>query len=156
VLVLAVPFVPRLLDAALPSSVTWGVIRGTAKAASVLIAAIGVPCRLAEGNRLYLTHHVFRIDAACTAGLWLALYALAVVLMPVSAKRRLLGLLGLPVLLAFNLARLVGVAAVSEWWPRQFYFVHDVVMQAAFLIFTVSLWGLWMWWSRGDWKPGWE
>jgi len=156
-LVLAFFAVPKAMDVLVPDAVTWATIVATAKASSAMIMAVGIPCTLAEGNRLYLTNHIFRIDAACTGGLWLAMYALAVVFMPVSRKRKVQGLLiGLPVLVVFNLVRLVVVAAVSLYWPVRFYFIHDQAMQGGFVVVTVLVWVGWMWLSRDDWKPGWE
>jgi len=135
----------------------WAITIATTGVTSALLDVAGIPCVLVEGNRLYLTNHTFRIDPGCTGVTWLVLYAITVLLMPVSAMRKIQGLLvGLPTLVAFNFVRLVMVAAVSEHWPLQFFYIHDKIMQGAFVGVTVLLWAGWMFLSRNDWKPGWE
>ncbi len=156
-LLLAVLIAPRVLAFGLPASVKWGAMVATASVTSVLLDAAGIPATLADGNLLYLTNHVFRIDPGCTAASWLLLYAIAVVSMPVARSRKIQGLIvGLPSLIVFNLLRLVLVAAVSEYRPASFDVIHDIVMQSSFAVFTALLWAGWMWVSRDDWKPGWE
>lgn len=156
-LLLTVLIAPRVLAYVLPASVAWGAMVVTARLTSVLLDVVGIPATLADGNLLYLTNHVFRIDPGCTAASWLFLYTIAVVLMPVARIRKVQGLIvGLPSLIVFNLIRLVVVAAVSEYRPALFDVIHDIVMQSSFAVFTALLWAGWMWVSQNDWKPGWE
>lgn len=141
----------------MPDGLTWAWIRATARVSALTISSIGIPCTLSNGNLLHLTNHTFRIDAACTGGEWIAMYALAVVLMPIRRERKWQGLLmGLPLLVGFNLFRLVLVAAVSTWAPTEFTFVHNTVMQSAFVLVAALLWTIWMWLARNDWLPDWE
>jgi exosortase/archaeosortase family protein len=153
----AVLLTPVVLPIVLPKTVISAAITGTAEATSTLLRTLRIPCVLVDGDHLHLTNHIFRIDPGCTGITWLVLYLIAVAFMPVATSRRIKGLLiGLPVLVAFNFVRLVSVAAVSQWSPLHFDLIHDFVMQSAFVVVTVSMWAVWMWWSRNEWKPGWD
>lgn len=154
---LAIPrVVAPLMRAVMPKALTWGWIEGTAWASHRLIRAAGIPCTLSSGNLLHLTNHTFRIDADCTGGLWYSMYVLAVLLVPVQWSRKVGGIcIGLPILISFNFARLVLVAAISEYAPGRFSFVHDVLMQSLFLLLTTTVWAIWMWRSEGALRPGW-
>lgn len=141
----------------MPDPAAWALMVATATATSALLGVAGVPCTLDQGNLLYLTNHTFRIDPGCTGVTWLLLFTIAVLLMPVTGKRKMQGLLvGLPALIILNFGRLVVVALVSEHSPASFEFVHDRIMQGGFVVATAALWAIWMWVSRNDWKPGWE
>lgn len=140
-----------------PPSVDELAISATARTAAFLVRGVGISCELVGGDRLRLTNHVLRIDAACTALAWLGMYAAAVLLMPIELRWRCRGLLvGVPALTAYNLVRLVAVSAVSQWRPEAFSIVHDAVMQIGFVVATVATWALWMWHSRDHWLTGWE
>jgi exosortase/archaeosortase family protein len=152
----ALTLAPRIVELTVPTPVMSAANELTARASAALIACAGIPSSNV-GSRVLLTNHVLRIDSACNGFVWLVLYALSVLLVPVSVRRKLQGLLiGWPILIVFNFARIVVVAAVSQWRPGQFLFVHDVVLQLSVVVVAMTTWGVWMWVARNDWKPGWQ
>lgn len=161
VLVAAVPLVTlfalRAIAASAPASAHLWLREATAAIASWAVRAVGVPVTLARGTELVLRNHVLRIDLACTAIDWLVLFAVAVAVVPVLLRRRISAILvGLPTIAVLNVVRLVAVALVSEYSPRQFAFVHGVVLQFSIAALVSLMWVAFLWRSRDDWSPEWS
>lgn len=96
--------------------------------------------------------HVFRYVVAdgCTATLVMATYAAAVIAYPAGRRDRLLGVVvGVPVLLVVNLARLVSLGWVGLHAHDAFDAVHLYWWQVFYVAGTGALWFAWAWWASG-------
>lgn len=97
-------------------------------------------------------HHVFRyvVTDGCTATLVMATYAAAVIAYPAGRRDRLLGVVvGVPVLLVVNLARLVSLGWVGLHAHNAFDAVHLYWWQVFYVAGTGALWFAWAWWASG-------
>jgi exosortase/archaeosortase family protein len=73
------------------------------------------------------------------------IFVSAVLASPVRWRRKLAGaLLGLPVLAAINLVRIVSLSYIDHWFPQALETAHYVVWQSLMVFFTVVLWLLWV------------
>lgn len=122
----------------------------TAKAAGLLIDAVGIPATVL-GNRILLATSTLQIDIDCTGIAIAALYSALVIAYPLAARTRLLALaVGIPVIAIVNLLRLLGVAvAVEHLSPTAFGFVHDYLFKVAMMLVVVGLWAAWLQIARG-------
>lgn len=85
------------------------------------------------------------IIAECTGYTALVLFFSVVVAYPSPVKKKLIGLaVGLPLILAFNLFRLVVMALVLAHKPEYFDFAHLYFWQVALIIFVVALVVFWI------------
>jgi exosortase/archaeosortase family protein len=92
----------------------------------------------------------YEIGLECTALAEMALFAVAVAASAAPRRRKLWGLaLGLPLLLALNLLRLVHLFALGVHAPQSFGPAHDVLWRGAMWAAVV---GLFVAWRRG--APG--
>ena len=123
----------------------------TTEAAAFLIRAVGIPATVSV-NQIMIPSRVLEIDLDCTAISVVALYSALVIAYPRPIRSRLLALaVGIPVILAANLVRLVAVAVASEHLSQQmFYFAHDYLFKVAMVLVVVALWAWWLQMGRGD------
>ena len=156
----------RFVRIAIVFAVTFGVLQGlllaaaeygllepvkaaTTAVADGLIGGTGVPCtRL--GNEIFLASRVLRIDGECTGLLIVAMYLALLVAYPVSIKTKAIGLLvGVPVILVVNMARLIAVAHLSERLTEDaFRFAHDVLFKVVMVAVVLGLWAWWLAYAR--------
>lgn len=145
------------LAALTPLPVREALQSATTNATAPLVSAAGFEVATAPPHDLKLTHHTFRIDFECTAFRIILLFVMAVAVTPVSRKRRLQGLLaGVPLIVAANLIRIVGLAGVSELSPHHFDLLHAYTFQAFMIVFAGGAWAYWLHLSRNDWLPAWS
>jgi exosortase/archaeosortase family protein len=98
-----------------------------------------------DGTRITIGSRVLSVDLACSAIFIVALFVALVLAYPVSAKTRLLGVaLGVPVILAANLVRLVAAQAVQAWAPGAFTFLHEYLFQVGMVFVTMAAWAVWL------------
>ena len=104
---------------------------------------------VAIGPMIFLSSRTLSIDLACTAIHIAALYSALVLAYPVSVRTRLLGVaVGVPIILAANVARLVAGAHLAHAMPGAFDFVHDYLFQVGMILLTVGLWLGWLAYAR--------
>ena len=85
------------------------------------------------------------IIAECTGYTALVLFLSVVVAYPSPVSKKLIGLaIGFPLILAFNLLRLVIMALVLAYKPQYFDFAHLYFWQVALIIFVVALVVFWI------------
>lgn len=98
------------------------------------------------GNVIHLPSRSLVIDPQCTAVTLLAVYVALVFAYPVRWGMRLLAIaVGVPVLLAVNIMRLVGVAWASELLAgRSFYVVHDYLFEFGMVFVVLMMWAVWL------------
>lgn len=139
VLAILIAFVTGRLDA---------LLAGTASVSTRLISWVGIAATQ-SGTHVELSSRTLSIDLACTAVFIVALYVALVLAYPVSVKQRLLGIAaGVPVILVFNLVRIVAAAEVSQTAPSAFQFFHDYLFEVGMVLVTVAAWAAWLSFAR--------
>jgi archaeosortase B (VPXXXP-CTERM-specific) len=127
-----------------------------ARVTGTLAGMTGVP-NTVLGNDVFLSNRVLLISLECTGLFILGVFGALVLAYPASWGSRLVGLaVGIPVLIAANLLRLVAAAHVAVDFPEAFTIVHDYVFQVGMVLVAVGLWAAWMRTSRppGETAPG--
>ena len=86
-----------------------------------------------------------RIVSECFGLLEMAIYGSAVLAFATSWRNRCLGLaLGLPVIFAFNLMRILMLLLVGRYVPGFFEFAHVYFWQATLILGIIALWLSWL------------
>lgn len=136
----------RVLDsvAGLVASLTEGLLR-----------AVGIAA-LRDGTVLYVPGG-FRYDITigCTGLLPAAVLIVAILASPGSpwAKRRGL-ILGVPIVLAVNLMRLVSLFWIGNYRPGDFEVAHTWIWEATLVQCTFVVWLVWSRWAAGEGQGG--
>lgn len=87
----------------------------------------------------------FIIIGECTAYYPMGIFVAAVMAYPCRIIQKLVGFAwGLPVILLFNLLRLVTLCYVFRMYPTFFDAVHILVWQSLMIFFTILIWVLWV------------
>lgn len=87
----------------------------------------------------------FTIISECTGYTAVALFLSVVVAYPASIAKKLIGLgIGVPLIVGFNMLRLVIMAVVLVHKPQYFELAHLYFWQVALIIFVVALVILWI------------
>jgi exosortase/archaeosortase family protein len=98
-----------------------------------------------EASQIYLANRILLINLDCTGLFVVAVFSALILAYPCSTRHKLLGLLiGIPVLLAVNLTRLIAAAQVAVRWPGSFAFMHDLVFQVGMVLVAVLIWAIWI------------
>lgn len=97
-------------------------------------------------------HHpggfAYEIYYRCTAVLVTALLAALTVATPASVRSKLIGLsVGIPVLVALNLIRLVHLFHTGVFNPDLFDLAHGLVWELILISATLGLWWIWSRWA---------
>lgn len=155
-------FPVRFLFVGLVLAVGWSVLQPTSgwlrdATAAVVVwisnlvglhaaAEPGAYVRFADGGRVFR----YVVDDGCTATLVAATYVAAVVAYPSDRRSRALGVaLGVPVLLALNLIRLVSLGWVGLHARQSFDAIHFYWWQVFFVTGTGAVWFAWAWRTSG-------
>jgi exosortase/archaeosortase family protein len=119
--------------------------RATATVSGAGARAVGLQATVV-GSMITLPSRSLRIDPGCTAVTLLAVYVALVLAYPVGNRMRLLAILvGVPVLIAANIARIVAVAVAAEFLTgRAFYMVHDYLFELAMVLVVLMMWVVWL------------
>jgi exosortase/archaeosortase family protein len=128
----------------------WSVLTGATAAVSGAAArGIGLNATV-SGSVISLPSRSLVIDIQCTAVALLAIYIALVLAYPVGARMRILAVaVGIPVLVAANIARIVGVAVASEHLVgRTFYMVHDYLFESVMVLVVLMMWAVWLSFAR--------
>ena len=117
----------------------------TAKAALAALQMLEVPATL---NNTILSHpdgFACEIYFRCTGFLPVVCLTVAIWASPGRGLRKLAGIaLGVPLLLALNLLRVVHVFLVGVTRPDLFGLVHGVVWEAAIVAAVIGIWWTWL------------
>lgn len=93
----------------------------------------------------------YDINIGCTGLLPAAVLVVAIVASPGTRGAHQRGLMvGVPLVLALNLLRLVHLFYLGVFAPRYFAVAHSLVWEAAMVLFTF---GTWLWWTRWAARP---
>lgn len=123
---------------------------GTAAIAAQGIRLIGLQATVL-GDNIELSHQSWLVTLECTAIYLMALYGSFVVTYPVKPTAKLIGVaLGIPIIFAANILRLMFLAEAVEYLPGYFQALHDYVWQVGFVFLVVALWFAWIQWLAGN------
>lgn len=115
----------------------------TAASAAALLAFLGESL-VRNGLTLSSSAGAIEIAHGCDVTYEWMLFAAAVFAFPVSGRARCLGLLvGLPLLFALNLVRVVTLFYLVTRWPDAFHAVHLYVWQTLFIAIVFGVWAIW-------------
>jgi exosortase/archaeosortase family protein len=127
-----------------------GLLLGLTWLSTALAHVVGVSA-VQSGTLIVLANRTLSIDLPCSAIFIVALYAALVLAYPVSPVQRLRGLaLGIPIILVFNVARIVAAAQVALSLPNAFDFFHDYLFQSGMVLVTAVVWASWLSLARRD------
>ena len=117
--------------------------RAFAVATSAVLGAFG--CRtVADGTSVVSAQFGISVVTACTGLFAMGLYLVAVLLFPSTWRSRIVGcVVGVGVMFAVNVVRLVSLYYVGVHWPEVLDVVHQVVWQSLVIAIVVAMWLLW-------------
>ena len=120
--------------------------RLTADALAICLKIAGFNALQTDGLVFTEGDFAYQIYYRCTGLLPAAALTLGIYAFPANASQRLKGLaIGIPLLIGFNLLRLVHLFSVGVNAPEYFWLAHDIVWEAAIVVFTILLWAGWLW-----------
>jgi len=98
-----------------------------------------------DGKLVWLGGFSVRIIEECTGIFEALIFVAAVLAYPTSLARKAIGIgLGVPLLYAFNLLRILALLAVGRGRPALFEFMHLYFWQATLILMITSVWLLWI------------
>ena len=116
----------------------------TARIDYLLLAMVSDDAKL-DGNLVSLGEFGVRIIAECTGIFEVLIFLAAVLAYPTSWAKRAIGIgLGIPILYAFNVVRILVLIAVGRHWIELFDFMHLYFWQATLILMITSVWLLWI------------
>jgi len=142
----AVTFIPYLNKKVLP-----GLQAVNAKASAAIMNVFGEGAT-ASDTTIASKRYSVNIAHGCDAIEPIALFIAAVLAFPSRFRAKLPGLLiGVLVLTAMNLVRIISLFYVGIYWQTAFDTMHEDVWQPAFIVLSLFFWVVWALWAT---KPG--
>lgn len=127
-----------------PSLVSVHASRATASLLGFTMAILGSSGTV-EGITFTNIHCRFHIISECTAYFPVAIFLASVLAYPCRIRAKLIGVLvGVPMVLLFNIGRLVTLCYIRSYYPSLFDTIHILIWQSLIIFFTVFLWILWV------------
>ena len=121
----------------------------TARTTLVLLHMCGMEAARAATLIFHPAGFAYEIYYRCTGFLPVAILSAAIFAYPGSWRSKFFGLaIGVPVLLALNLFRLVYLFYVGVYFPAAFDFAHSVLGEGLWLLATLGLWLAWIKWKH--------
>jgi exosortase/archaeosortase family protein len=131
----------------LPARALDGYLRAIAASSSVCLDLLGEQTRV-EGATVF-GRFSFLVVIDCAALDAQALFAAAVTAFPAAPWKRLLGLLlGLPAILALNVARLVALYFAGASSLELFHLLHEEVFVGVIIVLVCLMFAGWAAWAR--------
>jgi exosortase/archaeosortase family protein len=98
---------------------------------------------LSSGGRSAIT-----VVSTCSGFDFLSFFSAAILVFPVPFAKKMAGLvIGIPLLLALNLVRIMSLFFVQVHYPGVFDLVHEEVWAFILIIATIALYVVWMKWA---------
>jgi len=117
---------------------------GLASASAAVLDLLGADGR-AEGAIVRSSWLDFEVIGECTAVHVTALFTCALLAYPHGLKQKALGLaIGIPLIQAINVVRLVSLAWIGHAWPQALDAAHTIVWQSLIVFFALFIWTLWV------------
>jgi archaeosortase B (VPXXXP-CTERM-specific) len=99
----------------------------------------------ASGTQLTFGSKAVTIVMECTALQVAMIYSALVLAYPSSIKSKLIGIgVGIPMILAVNIVRLLMICFVLWWKPEYFEMMHIYVWQVVFIVVVVAMAAIWI------------
>ncbi len=118
-----------------------------ASAAGFLLELLGFRIQVV-GPAIFIDGTAVQVARGCDAMEPIALYIAAVIAIGVPLRAKLWGLgLGVPLLMALNLMRIVALSIISVRKKDWFDAAHLTVGQTVFVLCTLALWFVWIFWA---------
>jgi len=114
----------------------------TASLVALFLSFLGLNAG-ATGTFVLANGASFDIIGECTGIFTIIVYTSVVVSYPTSLRNKTIGLLGIPILYAFNVIRLISTVLVGVFIPSMLYFVHTYLWQVFLIVFVVLLFLIW-------------
>lgn len=122
-------------------------LNATASVSAVALRALGESAE-ADGKLLMSPRNSLRVERGCDGLDPLAMFVAAVVAMPASWKRKLIGVIvGTVALTLINLVRVLSLFYIGVYWPQHFEIVHIEIWQPMFIVMTMLIWIGWASWA---------
>lgn len=118
-----------------------------AKSSSLILNIFGMGTS-ANGEQLFSSQFGVNISEGCDAVAPAILFAVSILVFPISWKKKWPGLLyGLLFLFALNILRIITLFITGVYAKSLFDLMHVEIWQALFIIATVLTWIYWLRWS---------
>ena len=114
----------------------------TAALVAVLLKAFGLNAE-ANGTLVQTDGVSLDIIGECTGIFPIIIFTACVLAYPTSLRNKAIGLLGIPVLYALTLVRLIVTALVGVFTPALLEFFHAYLWQAFHIVFVILLFLIW-------------
>lgn len=122
-----------------------GVCALTAKAVFAALTLLGVPAILNDTILAHPGGFACEIYFRCSGILPVTCLTVAIGASPGGVRRKVAGIaLGVPLLLALNLVRIVHVFVVGVTRPDLFELVHGVLWEGAIVAAVIGVWWIWL------------
>ena len=124
-------------------------VQYTAQITLVLLHVCGMEAARAATLIYHPDGFAYEIYYRCTGFLPVAILFVSIFAYPGPLRSKFFGLaVGVPVLLALNLFRLVYLFYVGVYMPATFDFAHLVIGESLMILATLGLWLAWIKWSH--------
>jgi exosortase/archaeosortase family protein len=121
----------------------------TARATLVLLHWLGIEAVQVATRIYHPDGFVYEIYYRCTGFLPAAFLVIAILAYPRPVISKIWGLVvGVSVLMALNLTRLIHLFYLGVYHPAAFDFVHTILWRGGLILAIVCLWRGWIKWSR--------
>lgn len=119
-----------------------------AKISSGILNLFGEQTNVRDGGMLTSNKVSLNIKKGCDGIEPLAFYVLGVLIIPLSWRAKIPGLLiGVSVLFVLNLLRIILLYLASSYWPQSFDLLHLHGGFALFFVITLIIWIIWAKWA---------
>jgi exosortase H (IPTLxxWG-CTERM-specific) len=109
-----------------------------------ILTLLGVAVQI-EGAILRTSGFGVRVLSGCNGMEAIIMYAAAVLAYPVSWRAKGVALLvGFPAIQVVNIARILGLLMVGQYWPTLFHDAHVFVAQGVMICLVAALWFWWI------------
>lgn len=140
-----ITFVPAVSKRIIPAY-----MRLNAKISVAVLNLFGEGAK-ARGTSVSSSRYSVDIRHGCDAVEPTALFVAAVLAFPAALRFKLSGaLVGILVLAAINLVRIVSLFYTGIYRPTWFEIMHVDVWQPVFILLALTLWVIWAWWATRD------
>ena len=125
-------------------------VEWSAEASAGLLRWIGYREVTVRGASLTSPRVNLEIDRGCDGIEPTALFLALILAFPAPFRRKLPALvLGIPLLVGVNLARVASLYLVGLHYPRLFHVMHVDVWQMLFILVAITIWAGWLQWATG-------
>jgi exosortase/archaeosortase family protein len=124
----------------------------TAQATVALLHLLNIEAVRAASQIHHPGGFAYEIYYRCTGALPIAILSIFILAYPAAWRHKITGLIvGIPLLIALNLVRLIHLFYVGVHAPAEFDMFHGLVWEGIIIMATLGLWWIWSLWAD---RPG--